>query len=66
MPYEAKKCALEERSVTRMASQCVHPSVLGSAFAMRVQVFRIESDNGNKSEWKTSREEVTSRRIHRT
>ena len=32
---------------------------------MRVQGFRIERDDGNKSEGKTSRKDVTSRRVHR-
>jgi hypothetical protein len=65
MPYESKSYALEERGVRCMASQCEPPSVWGSALTMRVQGFRIEPDDGNKSEGKTSRKEVTSRRVHR-
>ena len=41
--------------VRRMASQCEPPSVWGSALTMRVQGFRIERDDGIKSEGKTSR-----------
>jgi hypothetical protein len=65
MPYESKYYALEERGVRRVASQFEPSSVWGSALTMRVHGFRIESDDGNKSEGKTSRKEVKSRRVHR-
>jgi hypothetical protein len=65
MSYESKYYALEERGVRRMASQCEPPSVWGSALTLRVQGFRIERDDGNKSQGKTYRKEGTSRRVHR-
>jgi len=48
-----------------MASQSKIPSLWGSALTMSVQGFRTVSDDGNKSEGKTSGKEVTSRRVHR-
>ena len=46
-----------------MASQSEPPSVWESALTMRVQGFRIEREDGNKSEGKTSRKEFTSRKV---
>jgi len=65
MPFESKWYALEERGVRRMASQCESNSVWGSALTMRVHGFRIERDDGNKLEGKTSRKVFTSRRVQR-
>jgi len=52
MPYESKYYALDERGVRRMASQFEPPSAWGSALTIRVRGFRIERDDGNKSDGK--------------
>ena len=63
MQYESKQYALEERGVRRMANKCEHPSVWVTAFKMRVQDFATECVGGRRSVGKTSRNEVTSRRV---
>jgi hypothetical protein len=47
-----------------MASQCEATSESGFALTLKVQGFRTGRDDGNESEGKTSREEITSSRVN--